>query len=241
MECLINPQRRERQPVISGTVLLCITPNEAMALSKLAKDQGWQPRRMYPTSLWAREQEGGGALYGPAMGAPMAVMALEQLIALGGQRFVVYGSCGALSATMSIGDVLLPTWAVSQEGTSRHYPVANSPKVSPHFVEDLLHSLGNQGFKPMSGGVWTTDAPYRERRESIRRYQGLGVKAVDMELSALLAVASFRKVELAAVMVVSDLLNGEKWQPGFGSAVFKRAIHAVGRAVFNYCGSGNHE
>src|SRR5262245_45547784 len=71
------------------------------------------------------------ALYHPAgypfsviaspMGAPMAVMLLEQLIALGARRLFYLGFCGALVSSYRIGDLFLPAQAVREEGTSYHY------------------------------------------------------------------------------------------------------------------------
>lgn len=236
MDCLINPLRHRGELEIAGTGLLCVLPNEAMALGREAKEQGWRRQPLYPATLWV-QPDGRGSLSGPALGAPMAVMLLEKLIALGGRRFVVFGSCGALAPGLAVGDLLLPTWAVGQEGTSRHYPLAAAPAVSRALVAELVAFLTSRGeVPPRHGGVWTTDAPYRERAETIRRYRQHGVMAVDMELSALLTVAAYRGVELAAVMVVSDLLREEGWQAGFTSRPFKTAMHAVARALFDFCG-----
>ena len=55
------------------------------------------------------------------MGAPMAVMLLEQLIALGAQRLLYLGFCGALIPSYRIGDLFLPMHAIREEGTSYHY------------------------------------------------------------------------------------------------------------------------
>lgn len=237
MECLINPTRERGEEEISGTVLLCPNPGEALSLGRLAKEQGWARRGLYNSQLWCRPAAG-AALGGPAVGAPMAVMTLEKLIALGGRRFVVFGSCGALAPGLGVGDVFLPTWAVSQEGTSGHYPLSTPPQPPALLHEALTALLRREGMVPQSGGVWTTDAPYRERRVTIRQYQAQGVAAVDMEFSALLQVAAFRQVELAAVMVVSDLLGGEVWRPGFRSRPFKVAINAVGQALFAELAAG---
>ena len=168
----------------------------------------------------------------------MAAMTLEKLIALGGQRFVVFGSCGALSSSLAVGDVFLPTWAVSQEGTSQHYPLTATPRPSASLQEALTVFLNEEGIPVKHGGVWTTDAPYRERRETIRQYRAQGLLAVDMEFSALITVAAFRQVELAAVMVVSDLLCADLWQPGFRTRAFKSGIQTVGSAVFSGLASG---
>ena len=170
------------------------------------------------------------------MGAPMAVMLLEKLIALGGKRFVAFGSCGGVAPGLAIGDCLVPTWAVSQEGTSRLYPLPAAPQASRELTARVIFLLSQQGVRCATGGVWTTDAPYREGRETIRRLCEQGVAAVDMEFSALLTVAAFRGVDMAAVLVVSDLLSADGWQAGFTARSFKTAIHAVGKALFDFCG-----
>ena len=236
-DCLVNPERGRGEREISGTVLFCINPGEAMTLGRYAKAEGWQRQFLYNSTCW-RQPEGRASLCGPVIGAPMAVMTLEKMIALGGRRFVVFGSCGALSPELTVGDLLLPTWAVSQEGTSGHYPLDLTPRASMQVHGDLIGFFDRLGMVTKSGGVWTTDAPYRERREAIRGYQAQGVVAVDMEFSALITVAAFRQVELAAVMVVSDLLSDEAWQPGFNSRPYKSTISALGRALFEELASG---
>src|SRR5215470_14805823 len=90
------------------------------------------------------------ALYHPAghpfsviaspMGAPMAVMLLEQLIALGARRLLYLGFCGALVHSYRIGDLFLPGHAIREEGTSYHYlPDDAVPCASPH-VQAVLHT-----------------------------------------------------------------------------------------------------
>lgn len=231
MECLINPERGRGEEEISGTVLFCPGPGEAVSLGRHAKESAWQRHFLYNSNRWS-PSEGGAALCGPAVGAPMAVLTLEKLIALGCQRVVIFGSCGALMPELAMGDVFLPSWAVSEEGTSCHYPLPSPATPSTALQGKLMDCLQQFGIDAKTGGVWTTDAPYRERRDAVRRYQSMGVGVVDMEFSALLTVAAFRRVELAAVMVVSDLLFDDVWHPGFSSRAFKSAIRGVGQALF---------
>lgn len=232
MECLINPERGRGEEGVSGTVLFCPGPGEVSSLGRYAKELSWQRHFLYNSNRWS-PLEGGVALCGPAVGAPMAVLTLEKLIALGCQRVVVFGSCGALLPDLAVGDVFMPTWAVSEEGTSCHYPLAGPATPSMHLHVKLLECLQQLGVEAKTGGIWTTDAPYRERRDVVRRYQSMAVGAVDMEFSALLTVASFRQVELAAVMVVSDLLSDDIWRPGFRSRPFKAATARVAQALFS--------
>jgi purine-nucleoside phosphorylase len=48
------------------------------------------------------------------------------------------------------------------------------------------------------------------------------ILAVDMEFSALVTVAAFRGIELAAVLLVSDELYRATWQPGFNRKSFRK-------------------
>src|SRR6266540_898402 len=61
------------------------------------------------------------AVIASPMGAPMAVMLLEQLIDLGAQRLLYRGICGALFPSYRFGDLFRPTHAVREEGASYHY------------------------------------------------------------------------------------------------------------------------
>ncbi len=159
---------------------------------------------------------------GPAVGAPMAVICLEKLIALGASRIIVCGWCGSLQSDLGVGELVLPTWAISEEGTSGHYPMEGRSESSPRLREALKDFCVSTGKVFREGPIWTTDALYRETREKVVRYGGEGILAVDMECSALMQVAAFRQVELAAVLMVSDLLWQDPWQPAFQSKEFRR-------------------
>lgn len=157
-------------------------------------------------------------LAGPILGAPMAGMVLETLGRRGCNAFLSLGWCGAVSPSHKWGDIILPEWALSEEGTSAHYPLENETATpDSELVKILTGLLDERGMEYGRGGVWTTDAPFRETREKVIEYGGRGVLAVDMETSAVMAVARFRQWRWAGLMVVSDELWGDKWRPGFKS------------------------
>jgi uridine phosphorylase len=157
-------------------------------------------------------------LAGPILGAPMAGMVLETLGRRGCNTFLSLGWCGALSPSLRWGDIVLPEWAISEEGTSAHYPLIKEQALpDPVISNTLANMLEGSGVKYARGGVWTTDAPFRETREKVVNYADRSVLAVDMETSAVMTVARFRQWRWAGLMVVSDELWGEKWNPGFHS------------------------
>lgn len=151
------------------------------------------------------------------MGAPMAVMLLEQLIAIGARRFLYLGFCGALNPGYRIGDCFVPTTGVREEGTSYHYLPAHVIPAASAQANALLHAqAAAQGVMVRSGPIWTTDALYRETASKISQFQKAGIHAVDMETAALFAVAHYRACDVAALLVVSDECYHPTWQPGFG-------------------------
>lgn len=159
-------------------------------------------------------------IYG-AIGAPLAVMAYERLIASGCQEIILLGLAGSLSPTIRIGQALLVQKAIANEGTSPHYwPGQRVFVPSPDLVSRIEAKLRQQslGIKPAT--VITTDAPYRETRSWILKARKEGAEAVDMETSALLAVASFYRLKASALLIISDELFNFRWRPGFSSPKF---------------------
>ena len=236
-EMIINPSRDSGDPELPSTGLLLINPAEAKAGLHLAKAKGGQQKFLYNSSLVLISANGSGPFFiaGPAVGAPMAVLTLEKLIAQGARQIIVYGWCGSLSNTLRTGDVLLPTWAKSDEGTSAHYPVNSRPESHTPTQKNLADGLNAQGLTTLSGPVWTTDAPYRESVGQVSRLGEQGVLGVDMEYAALIAAAAFRKVELTAVLLVSDELWSGKWKPGFRTKEFKKKSRDILNYLIEFC------
>lgn len=162
------------------------------------------------------------ALVNPGIGAPCAVLALEHAVHDGHRQFWFLGACGGLHPELRIGDIVLVEQAISEEGTSPLY-TKRGPKHSPNpaFTEALAETAGRMRVKVRRGGVWSTDAPHRETSTKIRRYRSVGFLGVDMEVSALLAVARVRNVRIGGLLVVSDTL-GDKGTVGWHWKAFRR-------------------
>lgn len=169
-------------------------------------------------------------LYHSSFGSPAAGMLMQALIASGVRRFVMLGQAGSLSPRCRIGSVVLPSFGVREEGTSYHYlPPAIECRPSPVLFQRLKTAL--EPFAPFEGGVWSTDAPYRETRQKVELYARQGVLAVEMECTALMSVAMYRGVEFAGVLVITDELFGEKWEEGFQAENLRSAEERVSKAL----------
>jgi purine-nucleoside phosphorylase len=149
------------------------------------------------------------------IGAPMAASAFELLIEGGARIFIMAGIAGSLTPRAPIGDIVIPTGALREEGTSYHYlPPDVEPVPDAELTEALVVAAGARDITPAIGQVWTTDAIFREMGWKVRQYGAAGILAVEMELAALLAVAQVRGVRLAAVFAISDELF-HPWTPGW--------------------------
>jgi uridine phosphorylase len=222
-QMLISPRKGKKERPVPENGLLLVNPSEASPCHRRLQAVGGEDRYLYHSGLTVAA---GSPFFvaGPAIGAPMAALTLEKLIALGAKRIILFGWCGAICNTLKVGDVILPTAAKSGEGTSHYYPLS-CPAAPSLVLRSQLENVFMAGEVPVRGGcVWSTDAVYREDRRMLEELRAIDqVAAVDMEFSALCSVACFRNIEFAAVLVVSDELWGEAWRPGFSSDCFKNS------------------
>lgn len=175
-----------------------------------------------------------GALHPVGPGAPIVAAALEELIAFGVQQFVSIGLAAGLQPDLLSGDVVICDRAVRAEGTSYHYlPPARSIEAGPALVQQVSAALSMREIAHAIGASWTTDAPYRETRREVETYRAEGVKAVEMEAAALLAVGQRLEVSTAAVFVIGDRLVDLTWQPPPDSRLLRQSLRAVADAIID--------
>jgi uridine phosphorylase len=157
------------------------------------------------------------------VGSPNAATIMEELIALGVKEFINLGTAGGLYSE----GVFLCSKAVRDEGTSHHY-IKDGIYIEPDkkLTDRLGNSLEKFEINYQRGITWTIDAPYRETKKEIEYYKKLGVRTVEMEASALFAVAKVRKVKIASIFAVSDVL-GKKWDPKFHEIDLKKTLNKL--------------
>ena len=237
---IICPVKGKRDPTVGPDALMVMIPSELKYLVRLAEAEEVPFNDMDFYHLY-RAKDGTGPLLsisGPFLGAPHAVMAMEKLIVLGAKRIWVLGWCGSLQHELPVGHLLIPTGAVSEEGTSRHYPIGERACQSDPGLNHMLErALKDRGLSFSKGEVWTTDAPYRETLEKVRSYQARGILAVEMEFSALMTVALYRSAAMTGLLVVSDELFDLRWRPGFSNPLLKKASRAAGEVLLRLAAS----
>jgi uridine phosphorylase len=160
------------------------------------------------------------------MGAPIAGVVLHELAMLGVRRFLRLGTVLAVGGT-SLGDFVLAEGAVRNESTSGTYLPVGYPAIADHELNTALRTtLAASAHSWTAGLIASYDGFYtemfaaeperaaatRERLAELGRY---GVKAVDMETSAVLVVARAVGARAASLCLASvDGLTQEKLGEG---------------------------
>ena len=130
----------------------------------------------------------------------------------GADKFVLFGSAGALDNEKTTGKYVIPTETYRDEGTSYHYaPPADYITIkNADVVEKVMQSLRLPYVK---GRVWTTDAIYRETRSLVKKRKAEGCIAVEMELAGIQAVCDFCNIELYDFLVTGDVVDQQDYTP----------------------------
>lgn len=161
------------------------------------------------------------------IGAPSTAILLEELVKLGGHTFVRVGNSGGLAPDLALGDLVVTTGAVRDDGTSRSYVVPEYPAVAHHEVVAALLAAGAaRGAACRPGITWSLDAFYarnavlgqdgamasmsvggywtRDHAERIADMRAARVQNCEMESGVLLTLAGIFGVRAGCICVVSD-------------------------------------
>lgn len=134
-------------------------------------------------------------------GAPQAADTVETLAALGVKNVVTVGMFGAFGSNINLGDILIPSKALSEEGTSLHY-YANNNIFSP---DKELFQAATECFKEANSSlIVSTDAVYRQTLFKENLWRSAGAVGVDMETSAVFSVSGYCKIRAVSILIASD-------------------------------------
>jgi len=142
------------------------------------------------------------------IGAPAAAMAMHCLGFLDQvDAVIMLGLAGGLAEEMQMGDIVLPTASIRDEGASRHYLHGDTPALPNFKVQRIIAEAATEkGIKTRSGIFKTTDYRMWEfDREFADLLREQKVVAIDMEIAALFSVGYSLGKPVGALMLISDL------------------------------------
>lgn len=175
-----------------------------------------------------------GILSNFGVGAPALTAFVEEMIAWGVKRFILLSWGGALNASLREGGVVLADKAIRDEGTSHHYlPSEKYAYADEALIRQTALAFSKRQIAFTRGAAWTTDAPYRETKAEVKRYQSENVQIVEMETAALYALAQTRNVLAASILIAADSLADLSWRPPVNMRAINRAFDDCLRAAID--------
>ena len=152
------------------------------------------------------------ALFVSRVGAPACVAGLEEIMAMGARKIVLFGCCGVLNESATKGKIILPASAIRDEGTSQYYlPHSEEIAADKTCLKAAKDVLSEYDVPYVCGKVWTSDAIYRETPDLIAKRKKQGCLGVEMECAAAMAVARFRSIPFIQFLFGADNLDCEEY------------------------------
>lgn len=151
--------------------------------------------------------------YQTCLGGSASGALLEEIIAKGGKNVLFFGSCGSLDKTVTSGNLIIPTSAYRDEGTSYHY-APPSDFIEIKTADRLAEIFDELGVHYLRTKTWTTDAFYRETKNNMEKRKKDGCSVVEMECASVMAVGSFRQANVYQFLYTADCLDGSEWNTG---------------------------
>jgi uridine phosphorylase len=139
---------------------------------------------------------------------------LDELIALGARSIVVLGGAGSLVGHVAVGDYVVATKALRDEGVSFHYaPPSRYSLPSSGLTRALGEAVAARVSQARThfGPVWTTTAHFRQTVARVRAFRAEGCLAVNNEAAAAFAVGRHRQVAVASLLRIGDTLAEDRF------------------------------
>jgi purine-nucleoside phosphorylase len=152
------------------------------------------------------------ALFMSRVGAPACTIGYEEVLAMGLEKLIMFGTCGVLDKRIEDCSIIIPNSAVRDEGTSYHYlKGADEVLVNDKYQQEFIEILEEHNYNYTIGKTWTIDAPYRETRGKVLKRKEQGCICVEMECASMVAVAKFRNKDFFNFFYAADNLDNIKW------------------------------
>jgi DeoD family purine-nucleoside phosphorylase len=195
---------------LAERVLLPGDPGRALSLAQLLLTE---PKMFnHNRGLWGYTGEAADGslltIQSTGMGGPSAAIVIAELVSLGARRLVRVGTCGALDPGLTLGDLIVVTESIAEDGTSRALGAGERVGGDAALIAALGAAAdGAAADGPAARGpIVTTDLFYDGATNREQRWLAAGALAVEMETATLFALAARRGVQAAAVLAVSDIV-----------------------------------
>ncbi|MCR9205215.1 MAG: AMP nucleosidase [Halobacteriovoraceae bacterium] len=160
------------------------------------------------------------------VGSAMAALIGELLAVVKPKAVLFLGLCGSVHPSLKVGDFILPIASIRAEGVSRHFLPPQVPALPTFKVQKFVSQLlVEHGHDYRTGTIHSTDFRFWEFDEKFKlNLIEERVLAVEMETAALFTTCFVSKVNIGALLLVSDcpLKPGGIKTKKSAKAVFKK-------------------
>jgi uridine phosphorylase len=141
------------------------------------------------------------------IGGPSAAIVISELAELGARTFVRVGTCGSLKHGLGIGELVVVTEAICEDGTSRALVSAERVAPEPALLARLIAT--GQAFAVTQAVAVSTDLFYDRPVGDRDRWAALGAAVVELETATVLAVARRHGLTAGALLLVADVIGAD--------------------------------
>ncbi|MEW1831787.1 nucleoside phosphorylase [Streptomyces sp. NPDC088196] len=136
------------------------------------------------------------------VGGPGAILLFQELADAGIRTFLRFGTAGAMKPGIGDGDLVIAEAAVRDDGVTQQLLPPEYPAVSSPEAVFALQRAAREAEAPHHRGIVWTRAAFQPGLLPLFSYDGAGLAAIEMELSALLVTASLRGLVAGGVLVI---------------------------------------
>ncbi len=136
------------------------------------------------------------------IGGASAAIAIEELFACGARVMVRVGSAGAYQSHIGLGELVIGTGAVRDDGASLSYIPKSYPAVASPLLTGHIYNLATEmGYTSHLGLIRSHDSFYTKKENDIMAFwNGAKVLAADMETALLLTLGGLKGFEAASIL-----------------------------------------
>lgn len=140
------------------------------------------------------------------VGSAMAALIGELLSVIKPKATLFLGLCGSVHPSLKVGDFILPIASIRGEGVTRHFLPKQVPALPTFKIQKFVSQIVvEHGYDYRTGTIHSTDFRFWEFDDRFK--QNLieeRVLAVEMETAALFTSCFVSKVNIGALLLVSD-------------------------------------
>ena len=171
------------------------------------------------------------------MGGPSAAIVLEELCDLGLTEAIRVGTCGALDAELTLGDLVIADAALASDGASRALGAQDRVGADAGLVATLQAAAASAGAR--TGAVASSDLFYDRDPQRADAWREAGAIAVEMEAATLLRLGELREIRVACLLAVSDVFGAHGERRRIDAEGLVKVGARLGRAAAEALGAGS--